>query len=284
METGNPPKSVERTSTGKWKVKGVSEDHRAAIMQLNRQRLEGGARLSVKQVEDRLKVRDIDQLMRRWLKVDERVSSSVRERDHGHHRQEYRRPHFVREVEADAENPTTGEEDTTQQVARVEVPRQQAKPAETHPNKGKGEKKAEEPKKTENTNPPPTKESTPQAPPAPQQGEPPRGPPTQWHGRGPSPPYQVQWTSPEWGWHTPTPIYWDPSWVPINVPWHHGKTGTWQQPGKGSTTKGKGMAMEWPGKGSTEKGKGAHKGGKGQGKSKGDGKGKGGRGMATLPQ
>ena len=98
-ETGTAPKLVERISVGKWNVKGTNEHHRASIMKLSRQRLEGGGRLIVRQVEDRLKVRDIDQLMRRWLKVDERVSY-VSKGDRMDHKPKdvERKPHFAREV------------------------------------------------------------------------------------------------------------------------------------------------------------------------------------------
>lgn len=274
VETGKQPKTVEPQSRGKWKVRGLDESHRASLMQLNRLRLDSGERITVRQVEERLKVHDVDLLMRRWLKVEERVSGSRSDRGDGFKRDEDRRQRFTREVSAEPRSEDQG--DVEQMVARVDASKAPARSAEMHPNKGKGNPNTSNPPKE------PPKDNA-AAPPA---GHPP-SPSTQGYGSpigvsgGTGAPQQQQphlsshepghnqhWDSSDWGWYPPHPMCWDPSW---GAAWHQGQYG--QGSGKGSGGKGgKG------GKGNQEhqtSGKGS--GGKGKGKGS-DGKGKGGRG------
>jgi hypothetical protein len=145
-ETGKAPKAAERVASGKWRIRAFDEGQRTAVMQLNRQRLDNGARLVVRQLEERLKVHDVDQLMHRWLRVDERVSRSSKtdRQDHGHPEHE-RRQRFTREVVAENDSEEVGNQE--QVVARVEAPKAPARATEVHPNKGKGDRRSGTPQK-----------------------------------------------------------------------------------------------------------------------------------------
>ena len=267
-ETSRAPKSIEPVSTGKWKVRCQDVAHRAAILQLNRQRLENGTRLGVHQVEERLKVKDIDELMRRWLKVNERASHSNRsERDENPRREDERRQRFTREVTAEAEADEAG--DHEQMVARVEAPKSPARSTEVHPHKGKG--------KGNNANQvePQKKDMAPSSAPPPQallSSDPLSGssgaaafPQQQSNHLSPSGSnVPQQWDRNNGAWQPPQQPSWDPSW---GAGWYQGYAEACLGKGQGS---GKGSGVQGSGKGSGEKGK-----GKGGGKA---GQGKGGRG------
>jgi hypothetical protein len=142
VETGEPPKKVRVLAPGKWKVQAANEDHRKEIMKLDRQRLDNGARISVKLVEDRLTVKDIDMQMRRWLQVDDRVNQATRgERGEDRVRRDDRH-RYTREVTVDD---TDSEAGVVAVVGEPDKGKPRPRSAEAHPRKGKGaEKKAEE--------------------------------------------------------------------------------------------------------------------------------------------
>lgn len=251
IETGHAPKSIEPIAPGKWRIRCVDDAHRASTMQLNRQHLDSGVRLGVRQVEERLKVNDIDQLMHRWLKVTERVSRpSKSERQEHPRREEERRQRFTREVlaEADAEEAA----DQEQMVARVEAPKS-PRSTETHPNKGKGKggksNPPEETKKELTLSP----DTQPQA-----QGSGDSGAAT-----SPSP--QSNYLSPVgpgWGVHPPQQLSWDPTW---GAGWYQGYAEAYLGKGSGGQGLGKGSGGQGFGKGSGDKGKGKGKAGEGKG-------------------
>jgi hypothetical protein len=270
VETGHSPKSIEAMSPGKWKIRSVDELQRTSIMQLNRQRLDNGNRVTVRQVEERLKVKDVDALMWRWLRVEERVSSGSRsDRNDGFKRDEDRRQRFTREVSA--ESKSEEQNDVGQVVARVDASKAPAHSAEAHPNKGKGNDSANHPPKR------PSKDNgvAPEASQPPSSGNQGNGPPDGVPGAAASPPlqhhlspHQQHMGATSLCLYPPHPMCWDPSWGAAFCPGQYG-----QGSGKGSDGKGvkggKGNAEhQSPGKGS---------GGKGKGKGS-EGKGKGGRG------
>jgi hypothetical protein len=270
VETGRQPKTVEPQPGGKWKVRGLDESHRTALMQLNRLRLDSGARLTVRQVEERLKVHDLDALMRRWLKVDERVSAGSRsDRSEGFKRDEDRRQRFTREVSADPKSDEQGDDE--QVIARVDASKAPARSTEVHPNKGKGNHNTSDPPKE----PPKDTVAASEASPPPSPGTPGMASPIgvsgaagslpQQHHVSPHMPGHIQhWDNANWGWYPPHPMCWDPSW---GAGWYQGQYG--KGSGKGSDGKG--------GKGNEHQAAGKGSGGKGKGKGS-EGKGKGGRG------
>ena len=270
VETGRPPKSIEAIAPGKWKIRSVDDLQRTSVMQLNRQRLDNGSRVTVRQVEERLKVKDVDALMWRWLRVDERVSSGSRsDRNDGFKRDEDRRQRFTREVSAEPKSEDQSE--VEQVVARVDVSKAPTRSAELHPNKGKGNDSANnQPKQQSKDNGVAAEASQPPSP-----GNQGNGSSDGVSGAAASPPlqhhlspHQQHMGATTLCWYPPHPMCWDPSWGAAFYPGQYG-----QGSGKGSDGKGgKG------GKGNPEhqsSGKGS--GGKGKGKGS-DGKGKGGRG------
>ena len=274
VETGRQPRSVEQLPGGKWKVRCQDDAHRATAMRLNRQHLAengaagSGARLAVKQLEERLKVEGIDMLMRRWLGVDERVSHRSSQNNQPRPEEE-KRQRFTCEVLAEMDNSEANEDDQT--IVRVESPKAPTRPTEVHPKKGKGDGKGghalkESPRDKESGSMAKVSSSAPDA----ASTSPPgvsgtAGTPQQQPHVSPQGPGNIQhWDAVPWGWLPPHPMCWDPSW---GAGWHQGKGQQW--PGKGSGGKGgkgKGAGQQGSGKGSGDAGKGA------------DGKGKGGRG------
>jgi uncharacterized membrane protein YgcG len=248
-ETGVQPKRVRVIAPGKWKIQGADEEHRREIMKLNRQRLEGGARITIKLVEDRLTVKDIDMLMRRWLHVDDRVNQVMRG-DRGDDRgRRDDRPRFTREVTAED---TESEEGVIAAVSEYGKGKPRPRSAESHPRKGKEVEKKMEEKEVEKK---PEMPEAASACAAPTTGTPP-GP------RGAVP----QWTpEAQWWYHNQwAPAYWTPEWAaPTWTPHGAGYKGSY-----GAADGGSG-GDEWRGR------KGDKGGGGGGGKSKG-GKGGGG--------
>ena len=272
VETGVAPKTVESGFGGRWRIKGADDHHRSAIMQLSRQRLEGGSRLVVKQVEDRLKVRDIDQLMRRWLKVDERVSRAARgEPNRREDERKFQR--FTREVVAEEE--VEDESGDVHQVARVEVPKSRPQATETHPRAtkdssgGKGntenKKDSDKPKSSslqgsgghqtptkepfENRGPENVEVHKPSGTSAPY-GTTPGAAPTHYGTQPGQGGYGMPWV-----WHTPAPVYWDPSWA---AAWYPGQQGAWSggrgqgrgnNKGQGGKGRGQWSGGQWSGSG-----------------------------------
>ena len=273
METAKAPKSIEPVAPGKWKVRCHDEAHRAATMQLNRHRLENdGPRLAVRQVEQRLTIKDIDQLMCRRLMVDDRVSTRSERNDQPHREQE-RRQRFTREVVAETEAEDTG--DVEQMVARVEAPKAPARATEVHPNKGKGDHRSGTPQKEPQKDKEVASKPGP-SPPQPQQsgGASARDPGASGSPQQPqlhlSPPGPGHWDGANWGW-PPHPMCWDPSWG-ASASWYPGQGAYVARPEQGS---GKGSGGKGHYATGGEQGSGKGSGGKGKGKG---GKGKGGRG------
>ena len=211
--------------------------------------------------------------MRRWLKVDERVSY-VSKGDRMDHKPKdvERKPHFAREVVV--------ESDEEAQVARVEMsaprsPRPSDIPQKKVDNINKSERlKSPAQSGSGSNNNARASMKPPSSPRAPTQGgQPPTSPRNAWQ-QGRETAYPPQWANPSWSWTQPPMMLWDPMW---GTPWY-GQLMPWQMPGKGS--KGKGLATQWPGKGSDAGGKGASE---GKGKGKGDGHGPGDTGGRGAP-
>lgn len=73
-ETGARPKTVRRHH-GKWRIQPVDEEHRTVIKRLfDRQALQGGAVISVAPDSVELTPAEINELMLRWIRIDQRVS------------------------------------------------------------------------------------------------------------------------------------------------------------------------------------------------------------------
>ena len=247
-ETGGQPKKVKVLAPGKWRVQAADEDHRKEIMKFNRQRLDSGVRLTVRLVEDRLTVKDIDQKMRRWLQVDDRVnhvSKGERDRSEDRGRRDDRQ-RFTRELTAED---TDSEAGVVAAVGDFGKGKPRPKSAEVHPKKDKWTEKQfdikEAEKKVEKQPPSAVGAKTPAEPP-PGQGSavPQWTPDAQW------------WQADQW-WG---PTYWTPQWQPG---WSDGKGGY------GGGGYGGGSGREWGGR----KGDKGGRGGRGQG---GKGRGSGG--------
>ena len=164
---------------------------------MDRQRLDSGARITVKLVEDRLQAKDIDSLMRRWLQVDDRVSHVTpgdRQDDRQRrddHRNRYTREVAVEDMEVDSERIAA--------VGEAVKGKQKARSAEVHPKKGKEVEGKTNEKEPERSKPPHLTSMTPRqvAPPqVPAEVAPQWIPAPQWW-------YGNQWQ---------TPMSWTPDW------------------------------------------------------------------------
>jgi hypothetical protein len=210
-ETGVLPRRVKPLAPGKWKIQGADEDHRLEMMKLDRQRLDDGTRITVKLVEDRLSVKDIDLQMRRWLQVDDRVSNVLKadrtdDRVRRDDRHRYTREVSIEDLEAEAET-----------IAAVtDSSRQKPKPrsAELHPKKGKGTDKSTEGQESEKKTEEPVASNAAPAPTSPTPPVPgPRGPAPQWS------PDAQWWYGEQWS----GPAYWTPQWTS----WGDGRGGSY---------------------------------------------------------
>lgn len=131
-ETGTRPtlvRKVPHPTTGKYHIHPVDTAHRHGLMKLDRQPLEGGGQLAVRLLEKKLPAREMDELMTRWLRVNE----TAKVQDHPSDKRKEERPRFQREVQA-AES--TGDDEWMEhQVAQV-AERPNPTSAEVHPKKG----------------------------------------------------------------------------------------------------------------------------------------------------
>ena len=235
VETGTRPSSVRKDHM-RFNVHGVDEAHRREIMKLDRQPLEGGGQLAVRLLEMKLRVRDIDDFMCRWLRVDE----VARGQDHESHRQKEDRPRFQREVQAVDSWAEDGPEHQVAQITEKSSP----KSSEMHPKKADVRKDEKEKGKQDDGRKGAWGD-------APAHGKGGKGGDLGMYGGG-----WPYWT-PGGEWWPPAHSYWPPTWSP---------------PEKGSG-KGKGEAP-WAGKGAggkadgknnnTEGGKAKGKGGRGK--------------------
>ena len=196
-ETGVQPKRVKVLAPGKWRIQGQDEEHRREIMRMDRQRLDNGVRIVVKLVEDRLHVKDIDALMRRWLQVDDRVSQVTRgDRQDDRPRRDDRN-RFTREVTVDDMDVDS---ERIAAVGEAIKGKQKARSTEPHPKKSKDAEAKAKVKEPENES-----KTAPSANTTPVQAAPQQAP------REAIP----QWTpEPQWwyGEHWSRPTYWVPDW------------------------------------------------------------------------
>ena len=210
VETGEAPKKVRVLAPGKWKVQAANEDHRKEIMKMDRQRLDNGARISVRLVEDRLTVKDIDTQMRRWLQVDDRVNQATRG-ERGEDRRDDRgrrddRHRFTREVVVEDAESDAG---LVAAIGEFSNGKPRPRSMEAHPKKGTTEKQTEEKGREKNT-----ETKVPMAP----STTPPATPPQGQRVAAP------QWTPDAQWWHGnqwPGQTCWTPQWQP----WNSGKGG-----------------------------------------------------------
>ena len=236
QETGTRPSSVKKDKN-RFQVKGVDENHRLAIMKLDRQPLIGGGQLVVRPLEVRMSFNDIDAFVCRWLKVDELAKTQ----DHNY-RPENNRPRFQREVQA-----MDPEEEDAQQVAQVagQASKPGPKATEVHPKK--------EESKPMDTTPGMSGRTSHGKGGAAEKGGGVSGMEGAWG----------YWAPPQMWWQ-PVPPYWSPEWSPP------GKGSTTDGKGKGAVQYGgKGAGGKGDGKGEgkskgTDGGKGKGKGGRGR--------------------
>lgn len=105
-ETGTQPVSVRRAGK-RLKVTPQDDEHRSAIKMLyDRQKLQGDSLVKVSPDTSELGARDINELMIRWLRMEQRISNAP-ERDTSQHD---RRPHprWTREVDVDSDESLQG--------------------------------------------------------------------------------------------------------------------------------------------------------------------------------
>ena len=116
-ETGGRPRSV-RQHQGKWRIQPLDDEHRCIIKRLfDRQALQGGAVITVAPDSVELAPREVNELMLRWLRIDQRVAYGSQEPSQEESRREDRRPRYhsqppkyQREVQANIEEEEWWEE------------------------------------------------------------------------------------------------------------------------------------------------------------------------------
>ena len=275
-ETGTNPAAVRRCND-RIKVTPQGDEHRNTIKMLyDRNRLQGGQVVKVSPDTSELRAKEINELMIRWLRMEQRIASAPDRETSAYERQDRRpQPRWHREVDLESEG------SIEEEVRHV----------------GKGGKRSD---KRPLTPPKPTQASDQQQPAPPPKQEPKAegAPACSSCGHTQTPTQQPYGTcaqpspkgmtstlqQPYLTYPPPNPQGMQPSGMQTQQqPWQQGKSWTPFQPNMaGAWNSGKGVKpwnpSESKGKSGDGKGKGDGKGeGKGKGKGKGDGKGKGGK-------
>jgi hypothetical protein len=257
VETGSRPKSVRRMGK-RVKITPQDDEHRGSIkMVYDRQKLQGGNVVKVSPDTSEMGAREINELMIRWLRMDQRIASApgrepVYDRRH--------QPRWTREIDADSDDSTEG--DRVQQVGKGGK-----RPDKRPPTPPKQPEKKEEKKET-------SRPSTPIPQPRPESGA---TEPCSNCGHSPSADGKGKGGGDQIP--NPNPPAWQPStsWAgrgssgSWNNDWRPSGKGSqqWQQPQQPKGEKGKGKGDQ-KGKGGGDQGKGGEK---GKGKNGGRGKG-----------